>query len=401
MITYSEYLRLCQSGNSEERGQAAHFAASAFISHNGPADEQAALYAAVINFLDDPSVKVRAALAYALLHAAHAPRPVMLALLQDAPIIARAVAQFSPVLLDADLVPLTVDADVSVVRAIAARSQLGRLTAEAIIRHGDQDAIFTVLGRTEPELNTSVFEALVRQAEQNAPLRGLLLARDDLAGNLRLELVGQVRDALAGVRIVKGAIAPARLARMLRDLTDTATTQVGEIQSRDDDGAFAQKQIAEGKLSARLLLHALINGHVSYFAAAISQLASMPIDKVFAILEFGNRPVLNALLVRGGLSDAVGTMMARLVQHARSSDLTDDVAARYFIVTVLIEELIAAHPMGIPDHLTEIFSYLNDQNIILARQAARGVVHAFAQENEPDLALPVPEIPEQLALTAA
>ncbi len=88
------------------RGQAAHLAAQAYLAHTGPADEHAALYAALIGFLDDPSVRVRAALAYGLLHAIEAPRPMLLALLQDSEVISRAVAQYSPALIDADLIGL-------------------------------------------------------------------------------------------------------------------------------------------------------------------------------------------------------------------------------------------------------------------------------------------------------
>ena len=52
MIGYQEFARLCQSRDSNERGHAAHLAALAYLDHDGPADEQAALYAALIGFLD-------------------------------------------------------------------------------------------------------------------------------------------------------------------------------------------------------------------------------------------------------------------------------------------------------------------------------------------------------------
>ena len=63
MVAYHDFVALSQSGDSEARGQAAHLAAQAYLMHAGPADEHAALYAALIGFLDDPSVRVRAALA--------------------------------------------------------------------------------------------------------------------------------------------------------------------------------------------------------------------------------------------------------------------------------------------------------------------------------------------------
>ncbi|RYF97349.1 MAG: hypothetical protein EON94_15140, partial [Caulobacteraceae bacterium] len=83
MVAYQDFVTLSQSRDSEERGRAAHIAAMAYLSHTGPADEHAALYASLIGFLDDPSARVRGALAYGLLHALEAPRPILLALLQD------------------------------------------------------------------------------------------------------------------------------------------------------------------------------------------------------------------------------------------------------------------------------------------------------------------------------
>src|SRR5207244_4397887 len=114
-----QFVELSQSGDSEARGQAAHLAAMAYLAHVGPADEQAALYAALIGFLDDPSVKVRAALAYGLLHAAEAPRPILLSLLHDSAIIARAVVQYSPALIDADLIALVKSAEPAMLMAVA------------------------------------------------------------------------------------------------------------------------------------------------------------------------------------------------------------------------------------------------------------------------------------------
>ena len=133
MVAYQDFVALSQSGDSEARGQAAHLAAKAYLAHVGPADEHAALYAALIGFLDDPSVRVRAALAYGLLHAAEAPRPIILALLQDSEIISRAVAQYSPALIDADLIGLVRGANPVILNALALRERISARVAEALL----------------------------------------------------------------------------------------------------------------------------------------------------------------------------------------------------------------------------------------------------------------------------
>ena len=52
--------------------------------------------------------------------------------------------------------------------------------------------------------------------------------------------------------------------------------------------------------------------------------------------------------------------------------------ARHFVVTALTEELIVEHDGVIPPDLEDAFAYLSEQNVVLARRAARGVMSAFA-----------------------
>jgi hypothetical protein len=82
-------------------------------------------------------------------------------------------------------------------------------------------------------------------------------------------------------------------------------------------------------------------------------------------------------------------MMARLIFHARVADLADDLAARHFVVTALTEELIVEHDGVIPAELEEAFAYLSEQNVALARRAARGVMSAFAGDVHGTTPMPV------------
>src|SRR6218665_3349470 len=132
------------------------------------------------------------------------------------------------------------------------------------------------------------------------------------------------------------------------------------------------------------MLHAVVNGHVLFFADCLAALAEAPREKVFTLLETGSRPALNALLARCGLSEAVRNLIARLICHARAADLADDVTARHFVVTALTEELIVEHDGIIPPELEDAFAYLSEQNVALARSAARGVMSAFAGDVNAD-----------------
>jgi uncharacterized protein (DUF2336 family) len=400
MVAYQEFVSLSQSPDSEERGSAAHLSALAYLNHCGPADEQAALYAALIGFLDDPSVKVRAALAYGLLHSREAPRPIMLALLHDSAIIARAVLQYSPVLIDADLLGLVKTLDVAMLVAVSQRASLSPRLAAAIVARSQDAVTLRLLRRHDVALDGGLLVELATSQGDNAEMRGALLARKDLPAAARLLLVQKATEALRGARIVKGAVAEDRLSRVLRDSCDTALSAIGEREAARDGAAdYVSALIVSDRVNTRVLLHGVVTGHVMFFAECLAELAQTPRAKVFALLENGSRPALNALLARCGLGEGVRNLLARLVLHARSSDLADDAAARHYVVTALTEELIAEHGGVIPEELEEAFAYLSEQNILLARKAARGVMAAFAEEATAPMALPLTEM--RLALPAA
>ena len=400
MVAYQEFVSLSQSFDSEERGSAAHLSAIAYLNHVGPADEQAALYAALIGFLDDPSVKVRAALAYGLLHSPEAPRPIMLALLHDSAVIARAVMQYSPVLVDADLIGLVRTLDLSMLIAVSQRANLSPRLAAAIVARGQDAVTLRLLRRHDVALGETLLTELATRLGEVAEMRGALLARKDLPAPARLLLVQKASAALRGARIVKGAVAKDRLERVLRDSCDTALSAIGEREAvRTSAAAYVSGLIVSDRVNTRVLLHAVVTGHVMFFAECLAELAQTPRAKVFTLLENGSRPALNALLARCGLGEGVRNLLARLVLHARASDLADDAAARHYVVTALTEELIAEHGGVIPEELEEAFAYLSEQNILLARKAARGVMTAFAGEATTPMALPAAE--PRLALPAA
>ena len=402
MVAYQDFVALSQSGDSEERGRAAHLAAQAYLLHTGPADEHAALYAALIGFLDDPSVRVRGALAYGLLHATDAPRPILLALLQDSEVIARAVAQYSPALIDADLIGLVRMAGVTMLSAVALREHISARVAQALIAREVWPVTLTILQRPDVPVPVELLASLAAQRGlADAEIRGALLDRDDLPAGARLALVEASVAALRGARIVAGAVAAPRLDRLFRDTMDNALTAIGESEAASGGTPFASELVATERVSARVMLHAVVNGHVMFFADCLSALAETPREKVFTILETGSRPALNALLSRCGFGAAVSNLIARLIFHARAADLADDITARHFVVTALTEELIVEHEGVIPPELEDAFAFLSEQNVALARRAARGVMSAFAGDANAERTMPAIPMEERLALPAA
>jgi uncharacterized protein (DUF2336 family) len=387
MVAYRHFLALSRSSDSAQRSQAAHIVGAAYVEHDGPADEKAALYAAVIEFLDDTSVKVRAALAYGLLRAPEAPRLVMLSLAKDAPIIARAVVQYSPVLLDVDLISV-IRSDAPGLRdALCDREGLSHRLINELIAGGGRKTVLRLLSRLELDWPVQLLVELSHSYGDDAKVRGKLLRRPELPAFSRLILVEKIRKALGTSRMVRGAVTPERLEALMRDALDKAITRMGESEADGERLEFARSLQDADRINTRLLLHALVNGRVLFFADCISLLAKMPSTKVFGLLHQGSRVGLNALLARCGMAPALRNLLARLVMFARSADLSD-LSARHFVVTALVEELIIEHDGIIPQELEFAFAYLNEQNLRLARSAARGVMPGFSQDSAENRQMP-------------
>ncbi len=396
MVAYQQFVALCQSPDSEERAQAAHMVAAAYITHDGPADEAGALYAAMIGFLEDASLKVRAALAYGLLRAGNAPRIIMLTLAGDAPVIARAVVQYCPVLLDVDLVATINSADSATIRAVAARQTLSPKLVKALIGLDQDDIVELLLERCDLTMSGKLLAMIADKYAGDEKIRAALLARQDLPAITRLHLMEIVKENLLTAETSKETIAPRQLERLLSDALDEAITRLGEQEEMARRSEYAEKLCSGQRVNTRILLKALINGRVMFFARCISLLAEMPLTKVFSLLERGGRTTLNAMFAKCAMAPALRNLVARLVIYARTCDLTKDPLARHLVVTALIKELIKEHDGQIPDELEEAFCYLDEQNIALARGAARGVMPGFALQPPKNDGLALQPDPEQL-----
>ncbi|AVX04176.1 hypothetical protein MXMO3_01647 [Maritalea myrionectae] len=402
MLGYQDYLDLSQSPHAEERGQAARIAARAYLDHDGPADEHAALYAAVLSFLDDTSVKVRAALAYELLHSDYAPRPVMFALAQDDPIIATAIVQYSPVLREVDLNVLVKAGDEAVLLSIAGRASLSpRLIAELLAKHCRAVDLRLIESNGELLSESSMLELCDRWAD-DAEMRGALLRHVDLPAAGRYLLTEQVAEDLAASRYVKGAIQPVRLARLMRDLVDDATTYIGDDIADKSAYAYIEALVESGRLTPRLLIQSYLVGRHMFFSSCLAQLAKVPAHKASSILAKGSRRGMFALFMKCGFEAPLSNLMCRLVTVGRAHDLAVDQAARHFVVSQLITALIDEHDGDLPDVLVPLFAYLNEMNVTLARNAARGVMATFCDRAPQEARLAVTRLRgEALALPAA
>ncbi len=131
--------------SAQERAEAAALLAKAYITNGTDDEEHRAQEATLTLLLDDTSPLVRRALAQALAGSPHAPHHIILTLVQDQTDIAAAVAQRSPLLVDAELVDLVAQGQARVQIAVAQRRGVSKAVAAALAEVGCPEFVSCVV----------------------------------------------------------------------------------------------------------------------------------------------------------------------------------------------------------------------------------------------------------------
>src|SRR3982074_1633049 len=119
-----QFISWIRTAPAGERAEATRSLARAWLISELSEDDRAAAEGALLMLLDDPSPLVRQAMAEVFASCASAPAAIIEALAVDQPSVALPVLEYSPLLIDADLVDLVATGNSEVQCAIARRIHL-------------------------------------------------------------------------------------------------------------------------------------------------------------------------------------------------------------------------------------------------------------------------------------
>jgi uncharacterized protein (DUF2336 family) len=308
--------------------------------------ERNAAEMAMTFLLDDPSPKVRLAIAEAIAWSPDAPRAIVLSLAGDQAEIACHAITCSPVLSDADLVDLAARGGAVTRMLIAARAAISRPVSAALAEIGDEEDVLCLLENEGAAIAPHSLKRIAERLGDCCEVRNLLLDRADLPADARQLLTQHVSNALINLPLAQAAVGASRLQRVAREATETAIVSIaGEIAPREVADLVEHLRIS-GRLTPSFLMHTLCSGKVEFFAGAIVNLSGCEERRVRSILATGRMHAVRALYESAGLARDIsvifveatllwreasrtnsGTMLAnvcgRLLQTFRSRDATN------------------------------------------------------------------------------
>jgi uncharacterized protein (DUF2336 family) len=232
---------------------------------------------------------IRKALAERLASAEWAPKALIDLLALDEIEIARPVILASPLLEDADLLHILVQAAIEHQIEVAQRPGIGAIVVDAILDKGEPSVITALAGNTQAEVSEDGMLRLVAASRRILSLRAPMARHPRLTKPLALKLYVWVGEALRTALTDRFPMAPAELALALGQAVSSAhagePARVPPSASAVDELLAVEKRLvakleAAGELRAGFLLRALKERRLERFQTALAALGDFEVAHV-------------------------------------------------------------------------------------------------------------------------
>lgn len=345
-MVVSHFLKWVNTAKVNERAAAAGALARAYVLHDLPFEDRCAAEAALTLLLDDPSARVRKAMAEALALSRHAPPQIVATLAADQPEVASVVLARSPLLTDADLVERVASGSRATQTLIADRPSVSMELSAAIAEIGEADACRTLVENEGAEIAALSFRRMAERHGHIAPLREALIADGRLPADCRHMLLVKLGEALRGSPLVVALMGRSRAERVLKDACAKASLTLIDGTNAGDYPALVAHLRLAGDLTASLIIRALAHGKVDFFGSVLVALAGQSEPRVRALLASGSDVALAAVFRSAGLSETVHRILVRALKVWREVANGKRVAGAQEVSRLMLEEIGGQEAQG-------------------------------------------------------
>src|SRR4051795_3077523 len=299
-----QFISWIRTAPAGERAEATRALARAWLISDLTAEDRAAAEGALLMLLDDGSPLVRQAMAEVFARSTEAPAGIVQALSLDQPSVALPVLEYSPLLIDADLVDIIATGNCETQCAVARRVNLPASVAAAIAEVGTAAAALELIENAYAELAPFSWDRIVERHGHLAAIRESMLVLEDLPAATRLALVAKLTETLTQFVVARQWLSADRASRVASEAMDRSTVNIAARSRGDEMRQLVQHLRASGQLTVGLILRALLSGNLELFDHALVELSGLSQSRVSALVYDGGAASMNALLLRAGLPES-------------------------------------------------------------------------------------------------
>ena len=308
-MVIEKFLNWIETANTAARVSATYALARAYLVSPMELEERCSAEAALTFLLDDPSPKVRLAMAEVFSTSAIAPSQIINALAADQIEIASLVIIRSPLLTDIDLVDRVALGDGAAQQLIAMRPQVSKTVSAAIAEVGGLDACMELVANSGADIARLSLRRICERHGRDGPFREVLLLDERLPADCRHALVMQHGLALSELGLVRALMGQVRAERVAKDACIRACLHLVESLDAAEYGALVEHLRLSGDLTTGFVIRSLAYGKIEFFGAILSSLTEETTPRVTAMLAGGRDSALKALFGKSGFSEGVSQIL--------------------------------------------------------------------------------------------
>jgi len=369
-MVIAHFLKWIGTALVSERAAAANALARAFVNSELPFEERCSAEAALTFLLDDPSAKVRRALAEGLSLSPQAPAQIIAALAADQPEVACFVIARSPLLTDSDLIDRVASGSGSTQALIAARPRVSMALSAAIAEVGEAQACEALLHNSGAEIAALSFRRIAERHGHLPVLREAMISDARLPSDCRHMLLVKVGEALKRAPLVTAMMGPAHADRVTRDACIKASITLIENTKPSEHAALVEHMRLRGDLTASFLIRTVAHGKIDFFGSAMVALTEHDEHRVKALLGEGNDVAVCALLRKAGLPGGMHAIVLRALKVWREVARGKRLAGAQEVSFLMMRELRGDQANG------DLATLIKSIHLDALRENAR--VHAMA-----------------------
>ena len=173
------------------------------------------------------------------------------------------------------------------IKAVAQRENVSEALSDAIVQHGDDNALDALMRNEGADISRTSMEAAVDRARRNAVLHGAVVTRQDLPLDLLNDMYFVVEASLREQIMQRNAsVDPAALDAALARARERLKRTVGDLSAEAKNAmGFIQSKKAAGELNARMLVSLYREAKQMHFLYGLAEVTGVDPETVSNMLE--------------------------------------------------------------------------------------------------------------------
>ena len=249
----------------------------------------------------DAELAVRRALSESLRSATQLPRDVALRLAKDVEAVALPILISSPVLTDADLMALVKSGSSSKQEAIASRTSVSEQVAGALVTHGSEGAVATLMGNAGAHITAASLGSAIDRFGDSDRVKTAMVYRAELPVAIAERLVVIVSDMLQSYLVRHHELPVALATDIVLRSRERATLQVSIGSGEQELERLVRQMHRNQRLTPLLVLRALCLGDLAFFEAAMAVMAKVPVTNAHILIDDAGPSGLASLYEKAGM----------------------------------------------------------------------------------------------------